>query len=73
QFGWHIIKLLEKREDRQKPLDEVKDQIKQIIVQQRNADAYQTFLDDLRAKAKIEILIVDLQKPATGSTESTSK
>lgn len=73
QFGWHIIKVIEKREDRQKTLDEVKDQIKQIIVQQRNADAYQTFLDDLRAKAEIEILIPDLQKPASGSTESTSK
>lgn len=73
QFGWHIIKVIERREDRQKTLDEVKDQIKQIIVQQRNADAYQTFLDDLRAKAEIEILIPDLQKPASGSKESTSK
>ncbi len=73
QFGWHIIKMIEKRTDRQKTLDEVKEQIQQIIVQQRNADAYQTFLDDLRAKAEIEILVPDLQKPASGSTETTGK
>lgn len=73
QFGWHIIKVVEKRENRQKKLDEVKEQIQQIIVQQRNADAYQTFLDDLRSKAKIEILIPDLQNPAAGSAETTAK
>ncbi|MDZ4065073.1 MAG: peptidylprolyl isomerase, partial [Coriobacteriia bacterium] len=60
-FGYHIIKLIEKRENRQKPIDEVKDQIEQLIVQQRNADAYQKFLDDQRAKADIEILIPELQ------------
>lgn len=73
QFGWHIIKVIEKRENRQKKLDEVKEQIQQIIVQQRNADAYQTFLDDLRSKAEIEILIPDLQNPAAGSSETTAK
>jgi len=73
QFGWHIIKVVEKREDRQKTLAEVSEQIQQIIVQQRNADAYQTFLDDLREKAEIEILIADLQQPAPGSAETTAK
>jgi len=72
QFGWHIIKVVEKREDRQKALDEVTEQIQQIIVQQRNADAYQTFLDDLREKAEIEILIPNLQQPAGGSTETSA-
>lgn len=71
QFGWHIIKVIEKREARQKTLEEVTDQIKQIIIQQRNADAYQKFLDKLRAEADIEILVPELQKPATGSSETT--
>ena len=62
-FGWHIIKVIEKREARQKPLDEVSEQIEQLITQQRNADAYQTYLDDLRAEAEIEILIPELQVP----------
>lgn len=73
QFGWHIIKLIEKRENRQKTVEEVTDQIKQIIVQQRNADAYQKFLDGLREKAEIEILVPELQAPAAGSSETTSQ
>ncbi|MDP2183557.1 MAG: peptidylprolyl isomerase [Actinomycetota bacterium] len=73
-FGYHIIKLIEKRENRQKPIDEVKDQIEQIIVQQRNADAYQKFLDDQRAKADIEILIPELQAaPEAQDATSTAK
>ena len=39
-------------------------QIKQIIVQQRKAEAYQKFLDELRKKAKIEILLEDLKAGA---------
>jgi parvulin-like peptidyl-prolyl isomerase len=62
-FGWHIIKVIEKREARQKPIDEVSEQIEQLITQQRNADAYTTYLDDLRAEAEIEILIPELQVP----------
>ena len=71
QFGWHIIKLIERRDSRQKTLEEVSDQVKQIIIQQRNADAYQDFLEKLRAEADIEILIPELQKASEGSSEAT--
>ncbi|MHB9003976.1 MAG: peptidylprolyl isomerase [Coriobacteriia bacterium] len=71
QFGWHIIKVIERRDSRQKTLEEVSDQVKQIIIQQRNADAYQEFLDKLRAEAEIEILIPELQKASDGSSETT--
>lgn len=64
-FGWHIIKIEERREERQKPLSDVADQIEQMILQQRNAEAYQEFLDELRAEASIEILIEEL-KPVDG-------
>jgi len=60
-FGWHIIKVIEKRETRQKTLDEVRDQVEQILMQQQNADVYQQFLEELRAEAEIEILIPELQ------------
>lgn len=53
-FGWHIIKVLDKRAQRVQSLSEVKEQIRQIIVQQKQADAYQKFLDGLKKKAKIE-------------------
>lgn len=72
-FGLHIIKLIEKREEKQKTLEEATEQIKQILAQQHNADVYQKFLDEQRAKAKIEILIpelaVPISQPASGTAE----
>ena len=37
-YGWHIIKVEEKRDQRTKPLDEVSDQIEQQILLLMNAD-----------------------------------
>ncbi len=71
-FGWHIIKMIEKRDQRQKTLDEVREQIEQILLQQHNADIYQKFIDDLRAEAEIEILIPELQVPVSGETTGTT-
>ncbi len=55
-FGWHIIKVIEKRSERQKKLDEVKEQIRQILTQQQQAEAYTKYLEGLRKDAKIEIV-----------------
>ena len=67
-FGWHIIKIEERRDERQRSLADVSDQIEQMILQQRNAEAYQTFLDEIRAQAEIEILIDEL-KPVEGEPQ----
>jgi len=76
-FGWHIIKALEKREDRQKDLDEVREQVEQILLQQQNADVYQQFLEELKAEAEIEILIPELAVPVqdgpSGETTETTE
>ncbi len=72
-FGWHIIRVTDERAGTQQALAEVKSQIEQIIVQQRKGDAYQTFLDDLRKNAKIEILIPELKAAAVkGSKPATA-
>lgn len=73
-YGWHIIRVTDTRKASQQTYDQVKEQIKQILIQQNRADAYQKFLDELRKKAKIEILLEEL-KPgnAKASTETTSK
>jgi foldase protein PrsA len=72
-FGWHIIRVTDERAGTQQSLAEVKSQIEQIIVQQRKGDAYQTFLDDLRKNAKIEILIPELKAAAVkGSKTATA-
>jgi foldase protein PrsA len=68
QFGWHVIKLLETRAASQKAFEEVKDQIKQILDQQAQSDAFTKYVDELRAKAKIEILDADLKKALDASS-----
>jgi len=72
-FGWHIIRVTDERAAVQQSLAEVKSQIEQIIVQQRKGDAYQTFLDDLRKKAKIEVLAPDLKAAAGSKTATATK
>lgn len=71
-YGWHIITVTDERDGSQQKLDEVREQIEQILVQQRRADAYQQFLDKLRKEADIEIVLPELkQAAAKPSTETT--
>ncbi len=73
-YGWHIITVTDTRKESQQKLEEVHDQIEQILVQQRRADAYSAFLDKLRKGAKIEILLPELKASTkAGSKETTSK
>jgi peptidyl-prolyl cis-trans isomerase C len=52
QFGWHIIKLEEKRQKPVPPFDAVKDQIEAYLARKAQSD----FVGGLRQKAKIEFL-----------------
>ena len=75
QFGWHIIMVTDTREGKQQTLDEATEQIDQVLRQQKRADAYQTFLDDLRAAAEIEIVAEELkaeQLPTTPAPDGTT-
>jgi foldase protein PrsA len=71
-YGWHIILVTDTRSGAQQTLDQVKSQIEQILLQQRKADAYQKFLNDLRKAAKIDIVETDLKTPATSPTQSNT-
>lgn len=62
QFGWHVIKLLGTKPASQQTFDEVKDQIKQILTQQGQSDAFTKYVAELKKKAKIEILDPELKK-----------
>lgn len=72
-YGWHIIRVTDERAGTQQALADVKTQIEQIIVQQRRADSYQKFLNELRKNAKIDIIEADLKAAAAkkGSTATT--
>jgi peptidyl-prolyl cis-trans isomerase C len=52
QFGFHIIKLEEKRAKAAPPLEQVKDQVKSILLREN----YTAYLETLRKAAKVEIL-----------------
>ncbi len=51
QFGWHVIKLEEKRKQAIPPLEEVHDQVKQALV----GETFTKMLEDMKKSVKIEI------------------
>lgn len=58
QFGYHVIKVEDKRQAAPPPLDQVKDQIRQLIVR----DRYVELLKKLKSETKIDIMDADLKK-----------
>ena len=62
QFGWHVIKVEDKRVKRAPTFDEVKPQIEQYVMRKAQAD----LVTSLRASAKIEKMykVEDEKKPA---------
>lgn len=59
QFGWHIIKVDDKRTGQAVPFDAVKERIVGAIIHQKA----QQVAGDLRAKAKIEYIDPNMQTP----------
>ena len=52
-FGFHIIKLTDKKEPRQLPLDELKDKIRGQLTENEKERLYNVWVGGLKAKAKI--------------------
>lgn len=71
QFGWHVIKLLGRKPGTQKTLAEVTEQIRQILQQQAQSDGFTKYVDDLKKKAKIEILDPELKKLIEGQSSAS--
>jgi parvulin-like peptidyl-prolyl isomerase len=55
--GFHIVKVFEKRAPRTAPLVEVRDQVKQYLGQMQRQTFYQQFLDEVKGKTKVEVLV----------------
>ena len=55
QFGYHIIKVTDKKEARTKTLEEVKNQIKQSIKNSKQSKVWEDFVKQLRKDADINI------------------
>lgn len=56
QFGWHVIRLTDKKEGRQQSFDEVEEQIRKALLIEKQKEAYQNYVAKLRESARIEIL-----------------
>jgi peptidyl-prolyl cis-trans isomerase C len=54
QFGFHIIKVTERKDVQ---FAEVTDKLRAFLSQKRQQDAQQAFLNDLKSRAKIEVLV----------------
>lgn len=57
QYGYHIIKVTEKRPASTVPFDQVSPRIKEFLTEQRKQERAQAFIDGLKKKAKIEVLV----------------
>jgi len=57
QFGYHIIKVTDRKPARTVPYDEAQQQIKQFLEQQKKQQRTEAFIDGLKKKSKIEILM----------------
>jgi peptidyl-prolyl cis-trans isomerase C len=56
-FGYHIIRVSETKAGRDLPYDEVKAQIDEYLKQQLRDQKSQEFVDQLKAKGKIQVFI----------------
>ncbi len=57
QFGYHIIKVTDRKPASTVAFESVSDRIKQFLTQQRKQERAQAFIDGLKKKARIEVLV----------------
>ena len=57
QFGYHIIKVTERRAASTVPFEQVSERIKEYLTEQQKQRAAQAFIQSLKQKAKIEVLV----------------
>jgi len=56
-FGFHIIKVMERRGPRTAPFAEASGQIKEFLMQGQREQKLEQFVDQIKAKGKVEILV----------------
>jgi peptidyl-prolyl cis-trans isomerase C len=57
EFGYHIIKLTEKKEGSTVPLDQVKPQVLEYLTNQKKQQRVDGFIQEAKKRAKIEVLV----------------
>lgn len=54
-YGYHLIRLEDRKEDYQRTLDEVRDEIRLMVREQKRAGLLTAYLDELRKKSHIDM------------------
>lgn len=57
EFGYHIIKLTEKKVGSAVPFEEVKPQVLEYLTNQKKQQRVDSFIDEAKKRAKIEVLV----------------
>jgi peptidyl-prolyl cis-trans isomerase C len=57
QFGYHIIKLTERKPASAVPIETVSDQLKQCLTEQKKKERVDGFIKSLKDKSRIEVLV----------------
>jgi peptidyl-prolyl cis-trans isomerase C len=57
QFGYHIIKVTERRPASTVPFEQVSERIKEYLTEQQKQQKVEAFIESLKQKAKIEVLV----------------
>jgi peptidyl-prolyl cis-trans isomerase C len=57
QFGYHIIRVTDKKDPGTVTIEEVRPQLEQYLQNMNREREMQTFVDGLKAKGKVEILL----------------
>jgi len=55
QYGWHVIKVTERKEGTVRPFEQVKAQIKSQLANQRLQEQLDRYMSELRAKADVQV------------------
>lgn len=63
QFGWHVIKVTDKKEGRQRPFEEVQESIEKLLKNKKSRRAKADLLKGIRAEAQIEKFLPEPEKP----------
>ena len=69
QFGWHVIKVEDKRAKQPPAFDEVKDQFRNVVLREK----YYALVKQLRDAATVDIADADLKKALEPAAEGTGE
>ena len=67
QFGYHVLMVTDHKDAKTLSFEEVKPDLEQYLRQRKGNDVAREYVDGLRAKAKVEILLPPLPAPATNA------